>query len=144
MINNGLFSIGRINSTDEKYAQKIKITMRDESSGIGFVTVYIDGHDLAMALTGASERKMTFEVSAISNVGKRLERKPLSFTLSNSELLKECLDKNDKSSLIAYLEKNFAGYVESGWNLDSNISAKNSIGSVKDGILINVNQYSYV
>jgi len=144
MINNGLFSIGRVSSGDVNYEHKIKITMRDESSGIGFVTVYIDGHDLAMALTGAAERKMTFEVSAMTNVGKRLERKPLSLTLSDSELLRECVDKNDKTALVAYVQKNFEWYVECGWHLDSNIRTKNSIGFIKDGVLINLHQYRYV
>lgn len=144
MINDGTFSIGRVYSGDADFDQKIKITIKDTHSTSKFLTLYVDPAEFAMALTGASERKMQFELGDISNVGKTKESKSLIIELTLEELQKAEMYTSNIKALKEYITQHQIRWVDVGWIIDPRVNARNSVGITNTGITLNVMQYRYV
>jgi hypothetical protein len=118
------------------------IVIEDDKSSGKVIEITIKPEDLMIALTGLSSQEVVFELRDITNVGKTKLRKPLSFTICQDEVDFYGL-AYDRVALEKFVTDNAYKWVEEGWALIPALGSHNSIGYVKDGILINVFQVKY-
>lgn len=144
MLTSGKFSITCPSTSNDDGMRKIKLSIKCTDSRIQFLTVYIDPHDFAMALTGLSDQEVMFELSKTDNIGKKKETKLLSITLTEEVLTTNNLSPYHRDELASYIKKNQEQWVEAGWELVPYLGSQNSFGRIKDGVLLNVSQYRYV
>lgn len=65
----------------------VEIHIEDEKSDIQFLTVCVDYHEFARALTGHGSQECSFKFNGLHNVGKRHEHKEICVTIPKHDFL---------------------------------------------------------
>lgn len=124
--------ISRPSRGDDK--EYVEIRIRDEISGVRFVTLEIDLETFARALTGLSGQEVDMEVTGLEFVGKVKEREAARVPIPKQ------LGYNRKGAE-EYVKANFQ---REGWILDPYLGSQQSITGTLDDCYANIHYYRYV
>lgn len=116
----------------------IKLEIKDDKSGLRFLTMTMKPADFALALTGLSYVPATFELRGSENVGKVKEIMRGRFVVPREEE-RPGLSKDDMRQMLRNRCQ------KEGWFLDDYIGSQGSVTKSEDGgTTINFNYYRYV
>ena len=111
----------------------IRVRIRDEASGIEFVSLEMTPHDALLAITGMSEMDAECEVHGLQYVGK---------TRVTELRTIECpLDPYDRKALAEWLKANAQ---EDGWIVQTYLGSQNSVRRLGDKTLLQYSVRKYV
>ncbi|UBM12698.1 hypothetical protein [Cupriavidus metallidurans] len=132
----GELSISRPSRGDMR--DVIEIQVKDEGSGVRFLTVVVDPAVFALALTGLSGQEVELEVKGLDVVGKTKERRTASLTIDPDSPLRHYT----KTKLSEHLAQHCQ---EPGWHLNGHLGSQHSIQHLPGGyVRLNYSYYRYV
>lgn len=128
---------GKITITRPSYGddrEKIRISIRDNSSVSEFLEIEMGYAEFALAVTGLSHVSMTFKARGLENVGKKRIREKRSIICP----LSSCCSRDE---LRTWLEENGK---EEGWEVLSYLGSQTSIKMTEEGTVLNYSVEKYI
>ena len=111
----------------------VRISFKEEKSGISFAEVKMTPHDFAMALTGLSMIEADLEVKGLQHVGKTrvIECREIYYPFNT----------HNREKMSAWIRENDGG---DGWFVNDYLGSQSSIERKGNGYLLRYSVYKYV